>query len=92
MKGTKMTRLDQARERLSSALARVEEAAGPLAGMRKSSADAEGRLAEVLAERERLLLRIAELEEEAQVLSGLTSEVENRLDGAIAEIRTALGR
>jgi hypothetical protein len=43
-------------------------------------------------ERDRLLARVAELEEDARALSGLTEEVETRLDGAIAEIRTALGR
>ena len=39
-----------------------------------------------------LLARIAELEEELQALTGITEEVEDRLDGAIGEIRTALGR
>ena len=39
-----------------------------------------------------LLARIAELEDETRSLAGLTEEVEDRLDGAIAEIRTALGR
>ena len=87
-----MTRLDQARERLSSALAKVEETALPLAEMRVSSADVQERLSQVLAERDRLLNRVAELEEEARLLSGLTAEVETRLDGAIADIRTALGR
>jgi hypothetical protein len=39
-----------------------------------------------------LVTRVAELEDEARSLSGLTEEVEGRLDGAIAEIRAALGR
>ncbi len=53
---------------------------------------AASRIAELTAERERLLARIAELEDEARTLAGLTEEVEDRLDGAIAEIRAALGR
>lgn len=87
-----MTKLDKARERLSSALVKLETAALPLADLRETSADSAKRLAEVMAERDRLLARIAELEEEARVLSGLTAEVETRLDGAIADIRSALGR
>ena len=43
-------------------------------------------------ERERLLARIAELEEEQAVLSSMTMEVEGRLDGAIGEICAALAR
>ena len=37
-----------------------------------------------------MLARIAELEEEIARLSGMTEEVEDRLDGAIGEIRAAL--
>jgi hypothetical protein len=36
--------------------------------------------------------RIGELEEESRALAGLTGEVEERLDGAIAEIREVLSR
>ena len=50
------------------------------------------RIAELEAERERLLMRITELEDEVAALSGLTEEVEGRLDGAIGEIRAALAR
>ena len=39
-----------------------------------------------------LAARVATLEEEARALAGLTEEVEDRLDGAIAEIREVLGR
>jgi hypothetical protein len=38
------------------------------------------------------LARIAELEDENRALAGITEEVEGRLDGAIGEIRAALGR
>jgi hypothetical protein len=44
------------------------------------------------AERERMCARIGELEEESRALAGLTGEVEERLDGAIAEIREVLSR
>jgi hypothetical protein len=44
------------------------------------------------AERERLIARIAGLEEESRTLAGLTGEVEDRLDSAITEIREVLGR
>ena len=50
------------------------------------------RIAELEMEREKLLARIAELEEEVSPLSGLTEEVEGRLDGAMGEIRAALAR
>jgi hypothetical protein len=43
-------------------------------------------------ERARLVARIAGLEAESRNLAGLTEEVEDRLDGAIAEIREVLGR
>ena len=50
------------------------------------------RVAELEAEREKLLARIAELEEVISVLSGLTEEVEDRLDGVMGEVRAALAR
>lgn len=50
------------------------------------------RVAELEAERDKLLARIAELEDEVATLSGLTEEVEGRLDGAIGEIRAVLAR
>ena len=39
-----------------------------------------------------LLARVAALEEELTALSGITEQVEGRLDGAIGEIRAALAR
>ena len=49
-------------------------------------------IAGLTAERESLFARVASLEEESRSLAGITEEVEERLDGAIAEIRSALGR
>ncbi|HWA91673.1 MAG TPA: DUF4164 family protein [Rhizomicrobium sp.] len=94
-----MGKLELAAERLTTALNALEARVVPLAGHRveaeKARADADSakaRLAEVNAERERLLARIAELEDEARLLGEISEEVENRLDGAIGEIRAALGR
>jgi hypothetical protein len=87
-----MSRLELAAERLAKALEALESAALPLIGARDSAAAAQARIAELDAERDDLVARVATLEEEAHALSGLTEEVEGRLDGAIAEIRAALGR
>ena len=87
-----MDRLDIATERLTNALNALEETLVPLAKARDDAADVRARLANANEERDRLLARIAELEEESRILSDISEEVENRLDGAIAEIRSALGR
>ncbi len=87
-----MSRLELAAERLDKALESLAAAVSPLTKARDSVFDAEERTAHLNEEHERLLGRIAELEEEVRSLSGLNEEVEDRLDGAIAEIRTALGR
>jgi hypothetical protein len=87
-----MSRLDVVSERFNVALESLALQVAPLAAARKAADDAVARIAELNAERERLLARVAELEEEARALSNLTEEVEERLDGAIADIRGALGR
>ena len=87
-----MSRLELAAERLAKALESLESTAAPLVRARDSATEADKRIAGLNAERERLLTRVAELEEETRALSGMTEEVEGRRDGAIAEIRAALGR
>jgi chromosome segregation ATPase len=87
-----MSRLDIAVQRFDAALAALETRTAPLAGLKAAAADAKAKVAELDEERERLLTRIAELEEENRALAGITEEVEGRLDGAIGEIRAALGR
>ena len=87
-----MSRLDLAKSRFEAALAALEGCAVPLAGARETASDTAAQLAELISERESLQVRVAELEDEIQTLSGLTEEVEGRLDGAIGEIRAALGR
>jgi chromosome segregation ATPase len=87
-----MSRLESAQKRLTEALDHLEKA-GELAGKRgKTAAAAQARIGALDGERERLLARIAELEEELAALSTMTIEVEGRLDGAIGEIRAALAR
>lgn len=87
-----MSRLDLASERFQAALENLENAAGSVGENLDAAAKLPERLAELEAERETLLAKIAELEEEITVLSGLTEEVEGRLDGAMGEIRAALAR
>lgn len=87
-----MSRLDVAVQRFNDALAALEERTRGLRGLSDEAADAQAKLAEMAAERERLLARIVELEEENRALAATTEEVETRLDSAIGEIRSALGR
>ena len=87
-----MSRLDLAQNRFKLALEALENAAGAVGESLDTAAKMPERMAELEAERETLLARIAELEDEIAVLSGLTEEVEGRLDGAMGEIRAALAR
>jgi ParB-like chromosome segregation protein Spo0J len=87
-----MSRLDVAQNRFRAALEALENAAGSVGESLDSAAKLPERIAELEAERERLLARVADLEDEIAALSGLTEEVEGRLDGAIGEIRAALAR
>lgn len=87
-----MSRLKLAEARFRAALETIENAAGSVGENLDNAAKLPERIAELEAERENLLSRVAELEEELAELSGLTEEVEGRLDGAIGEIRAALAR
>ena len=78
--------------KLMAALDSLEIAIAPLTAARTQGAKDAARVSELQRERESLVARIAELEEETRSLAGLTEDVEDRLDTAIAEIRTALGR
>ena len=80
-----MSRLEAAMARFSAALERLE-------AREALSGNGSRQLQDLREERQRLLARIAALEEESSSLAGLTQAVEARLDGAIAEIRTALSR
>ena len=87
-----MSRLDLAQNRFQAALEALENTVAGVGEHLDAAAKLPERIAELEAEREKLLARVAELEEEVSVLSGLTEEVEGRLDGAIGEIRAALAR
>jgi chromosome segregation ATPase len=87
-----MAQLEDAAAKLTAALERLEKVAIPLAETRPQLAKNEALLAASLQEREGLLARVVELEEESRSLASITEDVEGRLDGAIAEIRNALGR
>ena len=87
-----MARLEQAAERIRAALVALDKVAAPLIEARGQAREPQARVDVLDAERQQLIARIARLEEDQRALSGLTEEVEGRLDGAIAEIRSALGR
>ena len=87
-----MTQLDETAARLEAALTALETASAPLVEARARAAKDAAEIARLTVERDRLLARVADLEDETRSLAGLTEEVEGRLDGAIAEIRTALAR
>lgn len=80
-----MSKLEAAMARLTAALEGLEKAAAPLASGR-------AKLTELTAERETLLARLAQMDEESRSLASTNEEIENRLDSAIGEIRAALGR
>lgn len=87
-----MSRLDLAQNRFRAALEALENASGSVGESLDMAAKLPERIAELESEREKLLARITELEDEVAALSGLTEEVEGRLDGAIDEIRAVLAR
>jgi len=87
-----MSRLDLAADRLKTALERLDRTLGERQAGAAEAENLQGRVAELESERERLLEKVAVLEDELAALSGVTEEVEERLDGAIGEIRAALAR
>ena len=87
-----MSRLDAAAGRFNAALETLAKTATAGSATRDSLDDTALRLVAVTEERDRLRARVQELEQEARALGVVTHDVEGRLDGAIAEIRAALGR
>jgi Domain of unknown function (DUF4164) len=85
-------RLETAMARLWQALEALEEAADARLRSARETVSTAAEVELLQAERARLSARVAILEEESRHLAGLTEEVEDRLDGAIAEIREVLGR
>ena len=90
-----MGRLDAAMARFNAALDALASGCEAVTNRSAESVPQNNFSEEIAAlksEREHLLARIAEFEEESQSLAGLAEAVETRLDGAISEIRAALGR
>ena len=87
-----MSKLESALARFSAALQTLENTVSERADTVRDSASSRAELTLLKFQHERLMARIAALEEESHTLAGLTEEVEDRLDGAIAEIRGVLGR
>jgi predicted nucleic acid-binding Zn-ribbon protein len=87
-----MDALAAAADRLSAAIDRLENSLRPHEEAQKRHARDAAEIASLTHERETLLTRIADLEEETRSLASVNEEVEGRLDGAIADIRAALGR
>ena len=85
-----MTKLENARLRFLAALEALEQSAAEKAAGAPDVSAMREELKQMRDERDRLLSRIAVLEEESRVLAGLTEEVEGRLDDAIADIRQVL--
>ena len=86
------SRLDAALARFSEALTRLDVAAGHGLSCVGRASETEAELHIIREERDNLVTRVASLEEEVRSLAGLTEEAEDRLEGAIAEIREVLGR
>jgi hypothetical protein len=87
-----MGRIEEALTRFSTALETLEQGLGARLATAKDSASAGAELTLLRIERDRLAARVAALEEDSRILAGVTDEVEDRLDGAIAEIREVLTR
>ncbi|HTW34980.1 MAG TPA: DUF4164 family protein [Rhizomicrobium sp.] len=87
-----MAELDQMAAQLAAALDRLESLALPLAEAKARALQNAAEIEALKREREQLLVRITELEDEARAIAGVTDEVEGRLDEAITEIRAALAR
>jgi hypothetical protein len=87
-----MSRLDDALARFGAALDRLEKTVDARLSQNAAPNGMAAELGAMKEERARLVARIAGLEAESRNLAGLTEEVEDRLDGTIAEIREVLGR
>jgi predicted nucleic acid-binding Zn-ribbon protein len=85
-----MTKLAQAQARFSAALNALDKAIEDSGVTMRFGSKLKVEMSALKSERETLYSRITALEEETRVLAGLTEEVEDRLDDAIAEIREVL--
>jgi chromosome segregation ATPase len=79
-----MSKLETVTARLNAALDELERRAG-------SYCAKAAQLFDLQQERETLLRRVVELEEESRSLTSTNEQIEGRLDDAIGEIHAALG-
>lgn len=87
-----MSRIETAAASLASALDRLEKIAAPLGEAASRASTLTTCVGQLTEEREQLLIRLARIEDDSRALSAANEEIEGRLDGAIGEIRAALGR
>jgi cell division protein FtsB len=85
-----MTKLAEVQTRFSAALDALDKAIEGAGGALLQGAKLRAEITALRNERDALFSRVTALEDETRVLSGLTEEVEGRLDDAIAEIRHVL--
>lgn len=87
-----MTRFEAAKKRLALALETLEKSEWANLEQSREESGKHSETERLKDERDRLLDQISALEDETRELAGLTQEIEDRLDGAIAELRDALAR
>jgi predicted nucleic acid-binding Zn-ribbon protein len=87
-----MDALTAAADRLSAAIDQLENSLKPLDEAQKRHVRDAAEIASLTHERETLLTRIADLEDETRSLASVNEQVEGRLDVAISDIRAALSR
>ncbi|HEY4116101.1 MAG TPA: DUF4164 family protein [Rhizomicrobium sp.] len=87
-----MSRIETAVARLGSALDRLDKVAAPLAEAASRTSTLTACVGQLTEEREQLLIRLARIEDDSRALAAANEDIEVRLDGAIGEIRAALGR
>jgi predicted nucleic acid-binding Zn-ribbon protein len=85
-----MSKLAEVQMRFAAALDALDKAVDDAGSTLRQGAKVKAELTSLKSERETLYARITVLEDETRVLAGLTEEVEDRLDDAIAEIRQVL--
>lgn len=85
-----MSRIERSLERLTSALAEIEDRLGPATGAAERSHAMVEELAALKAEREALREALAQAQADNDALQDFTDDVAGRLDGAIREIRAVL--
>lgn len=85
-----MSRIERALERLTAALADLEDRAGPALAVADGRRALEDEITDLKVERENLREALAQARADNDALQDFADDVAGRLDGAIREIRTVL--